>query len=315
MTTYYVRRRLCSLARRNSARMIASMHSIDTTIRSDGLPNLRSLFGSGELEKLFPRILQVSLVLDASSVIADLRWLEKKRQDETARSKLQEVLAAETILAYAPSYLKFEMQQKLPLLAKKDQLSLKSLQAHWTNYQTQIRFIDTGGADSGFADPCDAPYVKLQSTLENWILTQDNDFEAMGTPTVNYEFVDRLCTYSRRSAVEYTLKATGISATAIAGLTVKAMIDAVQQLIGGLKRLPPSIQLVVLGIIAALLIHPTARARLLGTIGEIASALREHGAAGLRTLAPLVQQHEIAKEHAGLAREQMLELLEKTTIS
>ena len=286
------------------------MQSFEATIRSDGLPNLRNLFGSGELEKLFPRIFQVSLVLDASSVIADLRWLEKKRRDETARSKLQEVLAAETILAYAPTYLKSEMQQKLPLLAEKDQLSLDSLQAYWTSYQTQIRFVDTGGPDSSFADPCDAPYVKLQSALESWVLTKDNDFEAMGTPTVNYQFVDRLCTYSRRSAVEYTLKAAGISATAVAGLAVKALIDAVQRLIVGLHRLPPNVQLVLLAAVGTLLIHPTSRKHLLEAIESIANALGEYGAAGMKTLAPFVQKHEIAKEHAGLAREQILELLQ-----
>ena len=289
------------------------MDSLDESIRSDHLPYLRNLFATGKLKKLFPSILQVRLVLDASSVIADLRWLEKKRRDESARSKLQEVLAAETVLAYAPTYLKLEMQKKLPLLAERDQLSLRSLRAHWAIYEAQIRFVDTGGPDSEFADPCDAPYVKLQSALESWILTQDNDFEAMGTPTVDYQFVDRLCTYSRRSAVEYTLKATGVSATAIAGLAVKVLIDSVQRLIAGLHRLPPNVQLVFLGVIGAMLVHPASRERLLEGVKGIASALGEYGVAGIRSLAPFVGKHETAREHSRLARERMLELLENAS--
>lgn len=287
----------------------------EDSIRSDSLPNLRNLFSSGDLQKLFPRIFQVSLVLDASSVLADLRWLEKKRRTQTARSKLQEVLAAETVLAYAPTYLKFELQQKLPMLAEKDQLSLESLWSHWTRYQTQIRFMDTGGPDFEFADPYDAPYVKLQSILENWVLTQDGDFNAMGAPTVDYRFVDRLCAYSRHSAVEYTLKASGVSAAAIATLAAKGLIDAVQRLFAGLHRLPPHVQLVVVVAIATMLVHPTSRARILGSIVSIASALGERGAAGMRALAPFVQKHETAKERAGLAQAQMLKLLENTTIT
>ena len=82
-------------------------------------------------------LFQISLILDANVIIAELIWLARTRRDPTARTALQEVIAARTVLPFAPRYLDHEVQGKIPEVSRDDNHEVEFLQrAHLQGFSS-----------------------------------------------------------------------------------------------------------------------------------------------------------------------------------
>ncbi|MBA5685929.1 PIN domain-containing protein [Rugamonas apoptosis] len=171
-------------------------------IRSDVLNDLRPLFETVPMLKMFAGIAQLSLIIDANILMGDLLWMTKKRATAGARTELFELLKAGTIQAFAPTFLIDEMAVNLTREAKRKKISLDALNGVWMEYREFISFVDVGGPDAAFLDPKDAPYIKLQQKIGALIYSRDEHIKMMNGIVVSAAIVASLRIYSRHVVVE-----------------------------------------------------------------------------------------------------------------
>jgi hypothetical protein len=249
-------------------------------ILSDNLAGLRELIGR------YPVLAQhlgepktVRLVLDASVLVADIRWIVKKRKDPKARTALQEILASGLLVASAPTYLEKEMRSQLADVAKDEGLSCEALYAAWAGYKRAITFYETsqpaaGHTSHGF-DPKDVPYLETYFAVgAGGIMTSDPHLKTMGAHTVSFEISVKLRMYARDESVDITLRAGGLllGAFTLAGAIGlgRLSVAAVQSFL----RLPPGVQILVFAGLISILLHQPSRDRLLKMVAASAGALK-----------------------------------------
>lgn len=275
------------------------MHQLYKPIaRSDSLSRLRPMFEEGGVFAALGQLFQISLIVDANVVIADLRWLVLKRKNLEATPSLLEVMQAQTVRVFAPSFLEEEIEGHLAVLASEENLPYEELEAHWKIYRTLISFVDVGGPEEGFQDPKDAPYIKLQAKLDTLILSNDPDIQQMGGRVAGVTLVAKLRKYSREAAIEYTLKAGAASSLAISAGLLSAAGKFLQSVMPHIKRIPPWFWMVCLALLIAGFLHPNTRAWIISTIKSLPARYRELGIALLETAGPLLVEHERAKKSA-----------------
>lgn len=231
---------------------------------SDSLARWRDFVASHpNLNLSFSELAQVPLVVDASGVLADLRWIVGRRNTDSSRTALEETVAAGTVVAYAPPWLESELHQKLPLMAARYALPLKALREAWARYRSMLRFYQPATINwSSAVDPKDVPYRELSKELGGILVyTNDHHLKAMGVQTIWFHELVLLRDFARAASSALALKAGGTVALMIAGAPVVALVRTGARLIA---RLPPPVQIALaLGSLWAVL-HPKGRALLAG---------------------------------------------------
>ncbi len=275
--------------------------SAQPAISSDTLDNLRPLFEEGgPLAQLGP-IFQVSIILDASAVIADLRWLALKRKNPGARPQLLEVMQAKTVRAFAPTFLEQEVTARIQSLALEENLLLEELETHWSAYRGLISFVDIGGAEAGYQDPKDVPYLKLQSQLEAKILSNDRDIAQMGGRVAGIMVIAKLCTYGREAAVEFTIKAGTCTALAISASGLVALAKSLTSLMSQMRKIPPGVWIGLVLLLAAALVYPPTREWIVNRVKSFADEAKEFAVGLGDLLGPLLREYERATHAASEA--------------
>lgn len=274
------------------------MRSSEPIIKSDTLANLRPIFEEGEFLEAFGKIFQVNLIVDANVIIADLRWLALKRKNPDARPQLLEVLQAQTIKAFAPTFLHDELRVNIPLLAAKENLPQEELEAHWETYKALISFIDVGGPEEGQQDPKDVPYLRLQTEIDALIVSNDSDIQQMGGSVVNVTLIAQLCTYSREAAIEYNLKIGGVLTIRISSALLIVTSQFVWSLMPRVKKIPKWVWLLCLAMIAAGMAYPTTRIWIQNNLRSLSGRSKKLGIALFNHISPLILEHERAKQAA-----------------
>jgi hypothetical protein len=122
------------------------------SMRSDDLVWLSELFDSlGELNAAvraaFGSLIRVRAVLDTNLVLGDLKSLVVERQNPAARTAAQEAIASRTVIAYAPEFLRHEVEKNLPALAEQTNRPLEEFEREWSSYQKPIRFVPVSVTD------------------------------------------------------------------------------------------------------------------------------------------------------------------------
>jgi hypothetical protein len=231
----------------------------------DSLARWREFFAHHpHFDPPFPELTQVPLVLDASVVLGDLRWIVRHCAQSDVRSAFEEAAAAGTLVAYAPPWLREEIERKLPIVAARDEISLEALREAWTRYQTAIWFYQPSVTDPGDAvDPKDAPYRQLAEELGALpVCTKDHHLRAMGATTMGARELVLLRDFSRAASTGLALKIGGRVALMVAGAPLVALARAGARFIA---RLPAPVQVgLALAALWAVL-HPKGRAFLAQT--------------------------------------------------
>lgn len=220
-------------------------------IRSDDLTHLRPLLKSGleevEVAEKQEWGLQVVVIPDANRIIKDLIWLADRRETEEARTRLQEVIDAETVIAVAPSYLKTEMKRKIPDIANRTEASEEELWKQWDSYVPRLDFREPslGAEDLAMevVDDKDVPYVALQREIGAPIFSKDEHISAMGGAVVKEETVQELRAYARADSIRLTVGLHSSLAVELGVEAIRGGFEMLRSLYLGFKRLPLWVQL------------------------------------------------------------------------
>jgi hypothetical protein len=198
-------------------------------------PTYRASFGG---------IKQFRLILDANVILGDIDWLVHHRDDAEVKTRLQQLIASETILATAPLRFEDEIEAGLVAFSRRYGEPLSTYRQHWQWYDSRIDFRKIGEVEprsTEVRDPDDLPYVCLCLASDGIpaIYTRDADIAAMGVPAVEDDVVLSMLDYARATGARFTLMATaGMFSTLVA----KAGISGGKKLIELVKSLPPFIQ-------------------------------------------------------------------------
>jgi hypothetical protein len=129
------------------------------TIPSDALRALLDLRNEFPFfRELLGDILQTVVVLDASAIQGELRWRLGARTNPTARTGLHEAIDSGVVIAFAPTFLRREIDKYLLLIASETGATFETASAEWERVQSLIRFYAPIGDGTEFAlvDPKDS---------------------------------------------------------------------------------------------------------------------------------------------------------------
>ncbi|MDA8119295.1 MAG: PIN domain-containing protein [Gammaproteobacteria bacterium] len=227
------------------------------SLPSDYLREFRTLAVLWEaLRPAIGTILQTRLVIDTNMVISELLQLAKPRRAPNYRTALQELMASETIVCYAPEHLKFEIDQHWLEVAENNGLSPERAKALWDDYAAYLRFcpVRLESADlRGVPDPADLPFTLLAARIGAQIYSRDPHIAAMGGHVVTLDCVLRLRDYARYKTAEVTIQIGGV---VVVWGTLGALIlvfKALKAALSVFRRLPPGVKvLILLGLVWAL---------------------------------------------------------------
>jgi hypothetical protein len=240
---------------------------LDHLFRSDNLPTLRLFLEMWpDLKHLVEiRALQIRAIVDANVVQGELRWRLGKRENPQARSGLEEAIDAGVLVLIAPVFLTFEIEKHLPAIADQTGVSLSEAEREWGLFQPKLHFYRplSQVIDGTVADPKDLPYKHASDELLLPVYTRDADLRKMGAPGV-WVCIDTTCRDHAR-AMSVTLGFTvGSTFTVTIGVeALRAAVRGIKSLFDGFRRQPAWLQFAIAGALAAVVIHPRSRAKLL----------------------------------------------------
>ncbi len=123
---------------------------------------------------------QIRVVVDANIVLSEILSLLKHSANPDYRTRLMELLDAETVIAFSPVEIDREVEEHLPKIARRAGASVETARASWTAYRERIKVVaarpQSSPSATGVRDPKDAPYLWLHESLgTRAILTEDKD--------------------------------------------------------------------------------------------------------------------------------------------
>jgi predicted nucleic acid-binding protein len=212
------------------------------------LGSIRRWLRNSHVEEL-PGLLTIRVVIDASIILADLRWLTTKRSNPNAKTALLETLKAGTVAGYAPPELVLEVERHIPRVAREGGIAEERLRMEWQEYRSLISVVPTPPgppADwgKGVGDPDDAPYLHLHLALHAPVYTKDSHLTAMGATVIGPGVLTDLRTYTRASAARWSLLVgTSVATFAIGSAALHLMTAGIR-----FARTRPVLMLGALGI-------------------------------------------------------------------
>jgi len=232
----------------------------------DEFPFFRQLLGD---------VVQIVMVLDASAIQGELRWRLASRTNPTARTRLHEVINSGVVIAFAPIFLKQEIEKYLPLIASKTGVTIETATAEWQRVQSLIRFYAPTGDGTKFAlvDPKDSDYALTAKELgADFVRTTDPHFARMGVPVIGPELDSVLRDYARATSILVTVKiGSGLAVT----FGIQVFVEMIRGIAEMIRKLPPAIKLILGIAVAIALLHPTSREKLIEWLKRLWVRLRE----------------------------------------
>lgn len=244
-----------------------STPELERIFRSDFLPQLVSLLDMvPSLKPLFPKLLQIRLVVDANRVRGELYWRLRKRRDASNRTALHEAIMAGVILPYVPEYMNHEIEEHYEDIAEQTRRSVPEVHHEWKEFKKHLVFYAPKGgplADEIYADVEDFPYLAAWRELDaRAIYTTDSHLEMMGAPVVSVLIDTRLRDYARKSTVQMAV-GFGSSISIIFGVqSLQGLYRLLPKVLANFQRLPPAAQLAIVGAATICVAHPKSRAKM-----------------------------------------------------
>lgn len=232
-------------------------------IKSDDLADLRTFFNAYPQLAIAFQIFQIKVIVDANVIIADLIWLTKTRSKAGARTFLQEVISAETLIAVAPQWLEDEIVENIPEVSEKEHISIKKLQGAWKEYRKLIQFEPVEVSPISFQnivqDPDDRPYLVLQQKTGHPIYSQDSDLEKMGASLIDANVIATLKDYSRSEAIELTFIFGSVAVTSVGIAIISMAWNVLKSIFTTFSTFPNWVRYAVVVLLLIAIIHPKTR--------------------------------------------------------
>ena len=241
--------------------------NFETLLHSDLLPKLVALSRSfPSLKPLFPKLLQLRLVVDANRVRGELYWRLKKRRHSENRSALHEAVDAGVVVFFAPEHTKWEIEKHYEDIATQTGSTVARVKQDWASFQKSLRFYAPKMRPSPtqvYADVDDFPYLATWKELDTRaVYTTDPHLAAMGAPVVSVLIDTHLRDYARASTVQIAV-GIGYSVSFVVGWEfLQVIYKLLVRCFRAIRRLPPAVQF---GLVAGGLIcvaHPKSREKL-----------------------------------------------------
>jgi len=282
---------------------------LEQLFRSDILPSLRRLFDkSPELKLLVERrILQIRAIVDANVVQRELRWRLGFREKPEARSGLEEAIDAGVLVLIAPDFLKVEIEKYLLTIADQSGTTLAEAQREWELFQSKLCFYQPVSqvTDGVVVDPKDLPYKHASDELALPVYTRDPDLQKMGAPVV-WVCIDTACRdHARATSIKLGFTVGSTYTVTIGVETLRAAAQGIKSLFEEFRRLSPWLQFAIAGGLAAVLIHPKSRAKLLQAWNAVTGYARQAKGPLLEGLLVLMQQLAAAESDAAKTLKQV----------
>jgi len=285
---------------RNAERIDILDNTTAGMIRSDMLRPIREFAATIPWMREMGLPVQFRVVIDANVVLSDLLWLTRKRSNPHARTGLQEVVDAGTLLAIAPSWLDQEVREHAGEMAARAGVSVEQYFLEWKKYRTSIIFVQPKGIGRGSEiDPDDVPYVSTYYKFgAHAVYSKDHHITQMGARTIDEQVIVTLRDYSRAASWQYTIQYGGITVTILGWHTLIASLH----ILGGIARFVRSSPRWVQGLLlaggVALIAHPSSRAWLAETTRRFASSLRAGASETIRVGIQLGAQAALKQQEA-----------------
>lgn len=261
-------------------------------IPSDALVGIYALIDTWpELAEALGQPKRLVIVVDSNVILTDLIWMEKNRRKPTARTRLVELLASGTVIAFAPKELDEEVMEHLPRRAGEVGIAPEVLVLRWEQIRQHIHRAPgvSGSRPITVPDDDDVPFYQLTLAVgARGIYTQDSHHREMGTPIIETEALEILLRYSRDTAIECTIR-LGASILLVAALSVVlAALEALAVAVRFLADNPEIAAVIALGILL-LLSNPRSRARISTLIQSVMSVARDKWASVVPVLSELAR--------------------------
>jgi predicted nucleic acid-binding protein len=250
-------------------------------VRSDRLKDLRVIINAWrESNVLLRGAVQFRLVVDSNVVLGDIIWLVSKRKDRAAKTQLMETIEAETIELYVPPSLFTEVDEKIPLIAKKKKLDIDLMYAHWETYKLKLKVYapddELVQALKNGVDPDDAVFVALAETIAaSGVFSKDKDIGMMGANQISIECITHLRNYSRATAIELNIKVNGVLFANVGIAAIRGLFAGIKALIDGIGRAPDWVKLALLAGVLFIALHPGARASVVRGLKAMLAGISE----------------------------------------
>lgn len=253
---------------------------------SDNLRFLREfVYCLPQLTPIIGELPQVRIVIDANVALAELIYRLKNRRDPEARTGLHEVIAAGTVIAYAPFALVREVETRIPQIAALKRIPQYRLHEEWIKFRTLLHFYEPEAPVAPLgpevADPKDLPYRDLWAEIgARGVYSKDAHLPRMGAPLITVDVVIALRDYSRAASVDVGIKIGGVVAIAVGVEFLRAIVAFSVAAGRGFYRLPTAVKVLIVALLTIAVAHPTSRkmirtrlSAVLKELGEIALPL------------------------------------------
>ncbi len=284
-------------------------------VPSDRLKELRELVKTWKnISPFIGGAVQFRIVVDTNIVLGDIRWLAYKRKNESAKTSLIETIEAGTIDVYVPPALFTEVEEKIELIAREDNLDKAQLLSVWGEYQKKLRIADP---DSSVVqsyrdgvDPDDAVFLALAEVIGAiGIVSRDRDIAMMGGRQISLDFIFSLRDYSRATAVDLNIKCMGLTLGLMSFAAIRGVFEGAKALIAGITKAPDWVKAVLLVGVIFCAVHPGARQRIAMWCTRALAGIKEATPTLISHIADAAshaqQQRAIAKSHLDRALEEL----------
>jgi hypothetical protein len=267
--------------------------------RSDALPSFRRLLVHlPAFREVFGDLVQFRLVIDASVVQKELRWRVRSRRDPTARSGLHEAIDSGTVVAFAPTALKQEIEQHIEEIAQDTGIPPSQVHEEWQTFQSRLNFYepDPGGLWKKCVDPDDLPYKEVREQLGAVaVYTRDSDFQAMRVPAITVNLDLTMRDYARARSIEVAVSlGSGVSLM----ISWHALIAILKGVGECFRRMPAGLKVALSVAVVLALLHPGCREKIVELLRSVKRQLNDAGSPLAAAVIALGGQYVAAQKTA-----------------
>ena len=240
---------------------------LETLFRSDTLRELREfLLKVPAFRPLLETLIQIRLIIDANIIQGELRWRLARRQKPHARTGLHEAIVAGVVVAFAPEFLKTEIEEHIEEIALETGATLTQATDEWRELQVLVHFYEpqtVGIFNPELVDVDDVPYRRAYEELAaTAVYSRDPHLTQMNVPVISASIDLALRRHARSGSVCVQVTLGSTVSVAIGFGALMTLFEFVKSAVQVFRRLPIAVQVGTGTIAAGLLIHPKSREKI-----------------------------------------------------
>jgi hypothetical protein len=287
-------------AKETISREADARRRLKPVVKSDWLPQLQEL--ASQIPAFAPFLedyVQLRLVIDANMVHEELQWRLGSRRDPDSRSALHECAIARVVILFAPDHLESEIQEHLPRIAERCGADTTAAAREWHSFRQLLHWYKPQSLElpnrTQVTDEDDLPYIAAWRELgADAIYSRDKHIEEMKAPTIRVALAP-LRSYARGTTVRLAVQIGSVFTVTIGVEAVQAAVMMIGKAFRAFGKLPPFLQLAIVGGLAYVIYDPKMRTR----FAKLLEVIRRMAAPAVEVLNRLAHQLSIEEVEFG----------------